>query len=159
MKLATIFRKNVNEHLVKLTDQLVPMLSKLIEYNFPSEVVSLEFEVFTDGFTQEFPVRAFFMDSDNSEFFLYENNNAVYPSPIDPRLLEIPQVFSDEFEEKFIGKDEHLDTFTLAGYELIEWFKDCWLKAGGEKFKLKANIKLHGDIKELNLLSSEWVEW
>lgn len=155
MQLENLFRKNVNIHLAKLTDQLVLVLRELIKYNFPSKVVSLEFEVFTDGFTQEFPVRAFFMDADNSEFFLYDNGKVVYPSPIDPGLLDIPHVFTDEFEEEFIEKDEDLDTFTLAGYELVTWFRDCWLKAGGEKFTLRANIKLHGDIKEFNLMSSE----
>lgn len=128
MNIEDTYRKGVKEHLVKLTDNLTPVLKKLIEYDFPKEVVSLDFEVFCDGFTQYFPVRAFFIDSDNSEFFLFENDNAIYPSPVDPELLNIKHVFSKEFEEKFTEKDEDLDVYTLAGYELIEWFSSCWLK-------------------------------
>lgn len=71
MEIEQEFREGVKGCLVQLTDKVIPLLQKLIRHDYPDEVVSLDFEVFTDGFTQEFPVRAFFMDSDNTEFFLY----------------------------------------------------------------------------------------
>ncbi|MEZ7500849.1 hypothetical protein QO189_00015 [Psychrobacter sp. Arc29] len=54
------FSAKVQEHLHGLTSSIEPVLKELIEYNYLKEVVSLEFEIFADGFTQGFPVRAFF---------------------------------------------------------------------------------------------------
>lgn len=70
----------------------------------------------------------------------------------------MPYVYTDEFEESFIEKNEELDTYTLAGYKLIEWFSTCWQMAGGETFKRRANIMLHDDTKVFNLNSYKWEE-
>ena len=64
------FQEEVRKYLDRLTDQLTSVLKQLVEYSYVPEVKSLDFEVFCDGFTQEFPVRAFFMDEDNGEHFI-----------------------------------------------------------------------------------------
>jgi hypothetical protein len=109
MNIEKEFSAKVQEHLHGLTSSIEPVLKELIEYNYPKEVVSLEFEIFADGFTQGFPVRAFFMDSDDSEHFIYVNDEAQYPSPVDPELLEIEHVYPYELEEKYINQDEEFD--------------------------------------------------
>ena len=53
------FSEKVQEYLHGLTTNIEPVLKALIEYRYPKEVVSLEFEIFADGFTQGFPVRTF----------------------------------------------------------------------------------------------------
>jgi hypothetical protein len=71
---------------------LVAVLRQLVEHEYPKEVVSIDFEVFTYGFTEGFPVRAFFMDSTNSEYFVAIDGSYRYPSPVDPDLLHIKRV-------------------------------------------------------------------
>lgn len=158
MNIEQEFSAKVQEHLHGLTASIKPVLKELIEYNYPKEVVSLEFEIFADGFTQGFPVRAFFMDSNDSEHFVYVNGEAQYPSPVDPELLEIEHVYPYELEEKYVNQDEKFDLWSIAIDELIKWFSECWKEVGGELFKLKANIAPHDNDQAYNLIESKWEE-
>lgn len=150
------FRSGVRSLLENLDQDIEPVLVKLIAHSYPQEVVSIDFEIFTDGFTQEFPVRAFFMDSSNSEFFVYVNGKAEYPSPVDPGLLNIPHVYPEEFEDAFTESDGEFDPWHHATEVLIDWFSEQWLKAGGSTFRLKATIAPHDSAHEFNLNTSEW---
>lgn len=158
MSIEQEFREKVQEHLDKLILDMKPVLKELIECNYPKEVVSLEFEIFADGFTQGFPVRAFFMDSNGSEHFVYVNGEAQYPSPVEPELLDIEYVYPYELEEKYINQDEDFDPWSIAIDELIQWFSECWKEMGGESFKLKANIAPHDNDQAYNLIKSKWEE-
>jgi hypothetical protein len=158
MSIEQEFKEQVIEHLEKLSDHLKPVLKELIEYDYPDEVDTLAFEIFVDGFSSEFPVRAFFMDKDNSEHFIYIDGKAEYPSPVDPDLLKIDQVYPYELEEEYTNKDESLDPWQIATNELIEWFSKCWQAAGGKTFKLKANIAPHDSNHEFDLVEGKWQE-
>jgi hypothetical protein len=158
MSIEQEFKEQVIEHLEKLSDHLKPVLKELIEYDYPDEVDTLAFEIFVDGFSSEFPVRAFFMDKDNSEHFIYIDGKAEYPSPVDPDLLKIDQVYPYELEEEYTNKDESLDPWQIATNELIEWFSKCWQAAGGKAFKLKANIAPHDSNHEFDLVEGKWQE-
>ena len=98
MNIEQEFREKVAEHLENLSEDLKPILKELIEFDYPKEVNTLAFEVFVDGFSSGLPVRAFFMDDDNSEHFIYVNGKAEYPSPVDPSLLKIEHVYPYELE-------------------------------------------------------------
>ena len=152
------FSAKVQEYLNRLTSSIKPVLKELIEYNYPKEVVSLEFEIFADGFTRGFPVKAFFMDSDDSEHFVYVNGEAQYPSPVDPELLEIEYVYPYKLEGKYVNQDEKFDLWSIAIDELIQWFSQCWKEVGGGLFKLKANIAPHDNDEVYNLVESKWQE-
>lgn len=158
MNIEQEFSEKVQEYLHGLTASIKPVLKELIEYDYPKEVISLEFEVFADGFTQGFPVRAFFMDSDDSEHFVYINGEAQYPSPVDPELLEIEHLYPYELEEKYTNQDEDFDPWSIAIDELIQWFSECWREMDGESFQLKANIMPHDNDEVYNLVDSKWEE-
>lgn len=143
------FTEKVGGYLDKLTDKLQPVLKQLIGHDYPQEVVTLAFEVFVDGFSSQFPVRVFFMDIDGK---------VSYASSVNPHLLDIDHVYPDEFEEEYIEKDEDLDPWHIATNELIEWFSKCWIAAGGQSFKLKANIAPHDSHYEFNLVECQWQE-
>ncbi|MEL4280905.1 MULTISPECIES: hypothetical protein [Shewanella] len=143
------FTEKVGVYLDNLTDELQPVLKQLIAHDYPQEVVTLAFEVFVDGFSSQFPVRVFFMDIDGK---------AAYPSPVNPHLLDIDHVYPDEFEEEYIEKDEDLDPWQIATNALIEWFSKCWIAAGGQSFKLNANIAPHDSHYEFNLVECQWQE-
>jgi hypothetical protein len=153
------FKAAVTERLVVLDVSIVPILEALIRHPYPPEVVAVDFEVFSDGFTQSFPVRAFFMDADRSEYFVYVDGEATYPSPVDPGLLDLPAgVFGEDLEAPFLAEDPRLDTFGLAGEALINWFARRWSAAGGASFSRQASIGLHDDSETFDLISGEWVE-
>lgn len=158
MNIEQDFSEKVQEHLRALTASIKPVLKELIEYSYPEEVVSLEFEIFEDEFIKGFPVRAFFMNSNDSEHFVYVNGEAQYPSPVDPELLDIEYVYPYELEEKYINQDDELEPWSIAIDELIKWFSKCWREVGGESFKLKANIAPHDNDEVYNLVDSKWEE-
>ncbi len=158
MSIEQEFKEKVREHLEELTEPLMLILKELIEYDYPKDVATLAFEIFVDGFSSEFPVRAFFIDEDNSEHFVYIDGKAEYPSPVDSELLKIEHVYPDELEDEYTSKDESLDPWHVATNELIDWFSKCWLSAGGQTFKLKANIAPHDSNHEFNLVESKWQE-
>src|SRR5262245_62531141 len=95
------FQAQVVAHLEPLTDKLIAVLGRLVGYPHVPEVDILEFEVFCDGFTQMFPVRAFFLDSQNCEYFIYRDGKAHYPCDVDPGLLELEQVYPATLEDEF----------------------------------------------------------
>src|SRR5262245_50276389 len=113
-QIAERFQAEVVKCLEPLSSQLVPVLRQLVGYPFAPQVHHLDFEVFCDGFTTGFPVRAFFMDADNCEYFVYQNGKAVYPCDVDPELLQIESIYSREFEDGVSSQSEGLDHFTLA---------------------------------------------
>lgn len=156
MNIEQEFSAKVQEYLNRLTSSIKPVLKELIAYDYPKEVVSLEFEVFADEFTKGFPVRAFFIDANNSEHFVHVNGEAQYPSPVAPELLEIEHVYPSKLEEKYINEDEDFDLWSIASDELIQWFSHCWKEVGGESFQLKANIAPHDNDEVYNLVSSKW---
>ena len=156
MSIQTQFKNQVATKLEALSNDLVSVLQKLVQHNYPREVDSLSFEIFDDSFTSGFPVRVFFMDIDNSEHFISINGKPEYPSPVDPALLNINYVYPIELEEEFESIDSEFDAWSIASAELISWFSKCWLVAGGANFKLKASIAPHDSIKQFNLVSSEW---
>jgi len=158
MSIEQEFKEKVSEYLEKLSNDLCTILKELIEYNYPEEVTTLAFEIFVDGFSSEFPVRAFFMDKDNSEHFIYIDGKAEYPSPVDPGLLEIDHVYPYELEEEYTNKDESLDPWDIATNELIEWFSKCWLVSGGQTLNIKATIAPHDSNHEFNLVENKWQE-
>ncbi len=158
MSIEEEFKVKIAEHISRLTDDIMPVLKELIEYDYPKEVDTLAFEIFVDGFSSEFPVRAFFMDENNSEYFIMVDGKAEYPSPVDPDLLKIDYVYPYELEEEYTNKDDSLEPWHIATNELIDWFSKCWLTAGGKNFKLNANIALHDSNHEFDLRESKWVE-
>lgn len=158
MSIEQEFKEKVIAHLEDLSEMLKPILKALIEYDYPKEVDTLAFEIFDDGFSSGFPVHVFFMDKNNSEHFIYVDGKAEYPSPVDPDLLNIEYVYPYELEEEYTSKDELFDPWHIATNEMIEWFSECWRSAGGQTFKLKANIAPHDSIHEFNLVESKWQE-
>lgn len=157
MSIETEFRQVVRAHLDMLDDQIVPVLGQLIAHDYPPEVIAISFEVFCDGFRSGFPIRAFFMDQTNTEFFVMINGQAEYPSPVDPGLLEIDRVFAAGLQDEFWERSgETLDTYTVAGQEAIKWFHEKWTQAGGREFSLFATIALHDDPEEFNLKTGAW---
>jgi hypothetical protein len=153
---AEIFRSEVQQYLSVLDLSLVDVLRALIEYDYPAEVFALSFEVFSDSFTSQFPARVFFVDRNNTEFFLYTEGEAQYPSPIAPELLEIDGIYPDEIEEALEALDPHADAWQIATQEFITWFAKCWGVAGGASFPLVATIVSHDSEQEFNLVQERW---
>ncbi len=139
------FRIGVRARLNELSDRMILTLTQLVTYSYPPEVVTLEFEIFSDAFTEAFPMRVFFMGVDNCEFFIMNNGKAEYPSPIDPRLIKIAGVYSTEFEDQYTNLDPNLDPFEVSTHELIDWFRNCWKRADRSRFSRRAIITVHDD--------------
>ena len=150
------FKSGVRSCLEILDKDIEPVLAQLVSHPYPSEVACIDFEIFMDGFTDGFPVRAFFMDLDNSEFFIYKDGKANYPSPVDPELLDVPCVYPQEFEDTFTGDDEEFDPWHHATEVLIDWFSKKWVAAGGLDFGLSATIAAHDSVHEFNLKTLTW---
>jgi len=150
------FRREVKHYLIALTKELSFQLKKLIDYNYPNEVKSIKFEIFPDMFTEGFPVRAFFMDSDNSEHFILEDGVVKYPAPITPELLNIQYVYPDWFENQYLENAQDLDTRTISSEEMIKWFHELWNNSGGGEFHLEATIASHDSLNYFDLKDGNW---
>jgi hypothetical protein len=148
-----MFRQQVRACLHRLTPELVTALTALIRHSYPPEVVWLDFEIFSDSFCSGFPVRAFFLDASNTEFFLYVDGEATYPSPIDPGLLDIAGVYPEQLEVQLANASPECDAWSAATLELVSWFQACWDHAGGREFRLFATIAEHDSSDEINLIS------
>lgn len=147
------FQSQVRACLAPHRDHLSEVLGRLIQHRYPPEVAAIDFEVFSDGFTTGFPVRAFFLDRYNNEFFQFIGGKAVYPCPVDPGLLELDYVYPEELEDELTSASPEGDPWHLATEEFLVWFRSCWLSAGGNGFCLRATIAHHDSTEELNLLT------
>ena len=150
------FQLQVREALEPHSAELTAVLRQLVAHTYPPEVASIDFEVFPDEFTSCFPVRAFFLDSAYTEVFLYEAGKAKYPSPVDPGLLSLEQVYSPALEESMAAACPGIDYLTLAGLTLISWFGERWKEAGGLQFSRQARIALHDDRESYDLVRQSW---
>lgn len=158
MSIEKEFRSAVRGHLERLNAQLIPVLKQLISHEYPDEVFAICFEIFPDSFSSGFPIRAFFMDEDNSEYFIEIAGEAEYPCPVDPGLLEIDEVYPEELEATLEASAEELDPWAIASHEAALWFLERWRQAGGNAFPLEATIAEHDSSEELNLKTGEWQE-
>ncbi|HLD65532.1 MAG TPA: hypothetical protein VJA19_05785 [Pseudomonas sp.] len=149
------FRDEIRARLSQIEEKLVDVMRKLIAYQYPPEVHAIDFEIFTDSFTSQFPARAFFLDKSNTEYFIYVNGKAAYPSPVDPDLLEIEHIYSEELEEAFTTANPDADPWYIASSEFLPWFVTCWAKAGGAKFSLHASIAPHDSSWEVDLATGK----
>lgn len=154
---STEFREAVTLHLERLSPALTSVLRQLISHPYPPEVDHVDFEIFRDGFTDGFPVRAFFVDEENCEHFVYVDGEAQYPTNVDPGLLDIDEVYPPSFEEAAALRDPALDYMTEAGKALVPWFATCWRAAGGLAFPRPAYIGLHDDSARYDLTIGKWV--
>ena len=145
------------EYLPKLEVEMIESLRALINHDYPPEIFAVCFELF-DHFSDGSPVRAFFMDRTNTEYFieLGENRVAPYPDPVDPGLLDIEGVYPREVETAAIERD--IDTWGIDTEEFVRWFSQCWDKAGGADFARVATIAGHDEAEEFNLRTHEWQE-
>jgi len=147
------FQQQVRTCLEALSARLVPVLAELIHHNYPREVVALDFEIFSDGFTSQFPVRAFFLDANHTEYFLFVDGQATYPSPVDPGLLDVEGIYPQELEDELVAASPESDPWDLATVEFLSWFQSCWNQAGGNEFPLAATLAHHDSTKKINLLT------
>lgn len=151
-----IFRQAVQSSLASLDARLEAALRALVQHQYPPEVFALTFEVFSDGFTSGFPVRAFFMDRSNTEHFVWEEGKAQYPSPVDPGLIDIDHVYPEALEEQLEQSAPDADPWEIAFQELVAWFARHWQRAGGAGFPLVATLAAHDASEEFNLKSGDW---
>ena len=156
MNIEQEYRVGVRQYLDKLNKDIEGILTQLINHEYPDEVTCLDFEIFLDSFTRDFPVRVFFMDDDECEFFIEVDGVAQCPSPVDPDLLDIPCVYPYEYQESFTILDDKFNPWSAASNELIEWFSERWNSCGGSNFKRKAYIAPHDRANAFNLVKSEW---
>lgn len=139
------FQRRITQALDVHSSAMVDVLRKLIAHDYPKEVESIDFVVFPMDFYSGFPMRVFFLDKNNTEFFITRNGEAEYPSPVDPDLLDIPQLCSASIEEEIFGEDPETDPWTLAGETMIGWLFRRWHEAGGAEFTRAATAALHDD--------------
>lgn len=151
-----IFREGVRIGLAKLDTQFEEALRSLVSYDYPPEVFSLSFEVFSERVTSGFPVRAFFVDRSNTEHFIWEGNHTKYPSPIDPGLLKIDRVYAEALEAALEENCPESDPWSIATEETIVWFARHWQRVGGEHFPRAATIAMHDSPQEFNLKTGVW---
>lgn len=149
-------QSQILDYLKKLDDLLLPVLTQLIQQRFPLEVETLAFEIFSDQFSDKFPVRVFFLDQDHSEFFAIVNGEPRYPSAIDPNLIDIDEVYSQAFEEKYLSLG--VDIWSISAQVCLDWFAENWLKAGGTSFRLQAKIGQHDSSSQFDLIEQRWVD-
>jgi hypothetical protein len=150
------FRAAIRPYFDRLTPQLLPLLGALIDYSYPEEVAVLSFQIFSDGFTNRFPIRAFFIDRNNNEHFEYVDGVAKYPSPVDPGLLKVRGVYPAQFEAQFSSAAPLLDPWAVAADECVMWFSACWTRSGSYRFHRLAVIADHDAAQEFDLQSRQW---
>jgi hypothetical protein len=127
------YRKFVADQLEEMTPTLVDDLTnRVFKLKLPSEVTSLDFEVFQEGFDGILPIVGYKM---NGRDQVSTDNVAILPDrkPVIPGRLFEP----------FRGAE--LDDEEGANTELVmKWFIAGWRKAGGRKlFPLPASIMVH----------------
>ena len=137
-------------------EALISQLRALTTHSYPVEVETVHFEVFA-GIFDGFPVRAFFLDSGNTEFFVYEDGEARYPCPVDPGLIATSPLLLPSEEDQLFQQDPELDYCTVTAEAVIPWFAGCWEAAGGSSFPRSATIGIHDDGRVLDLRSGQWL--
>jgi hypothetical protein len=151
------FLRKFRRRLDGLRKKLEPVLAQLIIYNYPPEVAALDFEVFSDTWSGRFPARAFFLDKENTEFFVYEKGTATYPCSVDPSLLQ-DEILSWDEEQGLLKAEPALEISSLGVNEFVLWFAQAWVAARGQDFPLSATIAEHDADKEFNLVVGKWQE-
>ncbi|WP_455233130.1 hypothetical protein [Geopseudomonas aromaticivorans] len=140
------FRAKVREKLGSLEMQLISALRRQIEAEYPTEAHALSFVVFSDGFTAGFPARAYVLNRANSQ---------VCVSSAD--LLQADETYPEQLERDAEAADPDMDVWGAAAEVFIEWFAECWGRAGGAGFALPATLAEHDTGRLFDLTTMRWI--
>ncbi|RZG46601.1 hypothetical protein [Acinetobacter wuhouensis] len=143
-------QSQILNHLKTFDGLLVPVLVQLIQQRYPLEVKTLAFEIFSEQFTEQFPIRVFFLDENHSEHFVLVNGEARYPSVIDPNLILIDGVYPQSFETEYLAQG--IDIWSVASQVCMQWFIEHWNNVGGANFALHATIAQHDSSEQFDLI-------
>lgn len=148
MRVQDQLKDAVRAELAPLTGGVSAAIGKLTTFAYPPAVTRLDFEIFPDS---GFPVRVFFMDADNCEYFTFVEGRATYPSPIAPELFELDHAAAKTLVNTFLDMDEGLPVYEIIAETIIAWFAECWKASASAAFALDAAIALHDSRDSFDL--------
>ena len=146
------FDREFRGHIERFTEPLVAALRSLVATKLPAEVrfKVLSFETQADW--EEFPVRAFAMDSEAL-------NEVYFRPPFKGRvLLDVGELIPKGAIDQERYESAGVATLESGADVLAEWFGECWHAAGGTEFPLPAYINLHDSSRYFDLHARRWVK-
>jgi hypothetical protein len=149
------YKQWIRTLLERLTSALESQIRTILTYRFHPRVVLLDTEVFWDGFRDAIPMRMFLMAADNCEAF--HDDPAYFLASSIGILEEVKEVIphsEEERQQRFI--DAGIDTLEIEAATLVEWFADCWARAGGRECRLPSYICYHDDNQSFDLRQMKW---
>ncbi len=145
------YKNLVRRYLEPLSPLIEAQLRAIFSYRFP-RTSRLHFLVFPNGLSGQLPVTVFCTDESGSQS---PHRSGAFPM----RLAELVEHVIPPAEAHLAAEYDRagVETVEIELQALVEWFADCWAKAGGLDFPLPATIGVRGDIEVFDLKHRAWV--
>ena len=153
------YTNSIKINLEKNSNKLISNISKIVDYNFFTEIDILDFVASIEPTRFELSIRMFSMDKVANEVFYEEDDNKVFAGSIDVlQDIEYYHLSDSQFDEFLDFYEENEDEiYDKEQRVFTNWFYNCWIKAGGQNFKLPSYFVFHDDDKSFNLKENKWI--
>ncbi|GAM12798.1 hypothetical protein [Mesobacillus selenatarsenatis] len=151
---------SIKANLEKQTDLLVGNLKQSFSYNFSPDIDLLDFSAFIEPTRFELSIRMFSMDKEGNEVFDEGNDPPVFAGSEEILSeVEYHQMNDSQLDDFFEFYEQNEETLVPREQKVfIDWFSQCWEKAGGTSLKLPSYFIFHDDYKSYDLKSNKWID-
>jgi hypothetical protein len=151
---------SIKSNLDKQTDLLVENLRKVITYNFSKDIDLLEFSAFIEPTRFELAIRLFSMDKEANEVFYNGTDNTIFAGSTDV-LPEVAyyQLDENQLNDFFDFYEQNEETLVPQEQKTFtDWFRECWVKAGGNSINLPSYFVFSDDLRSYDLTNNQWID-
>lgn len=151
---------SIRTNLEKQSELLVGNLKSVFAYNLSSDIDLLDFSAFIEPTRFELSITMFSMNQEGNEVFDEGNDPAVFAGSEEVLSeVEYYQVNSSRLDAFFDFYEQNEDTLMPQEQKVfIEWFRQCWEKAGGPSIELPSYFVFSDDNKSYDLKNSQWID-
>lgn len=157
MFLVDTYIQEVKGNLYKNSELLVSNLKRVCAYNFAAEVELLDFSAFIDPSNFEMSIMMFSMDKQANEVFAEGSAGFAGSEEVLPEMayFQLEDKDRDEFFNFYEANEEEI--LPQEQSIVADWFRECWVKAGGLHVEFPAYFLFHDEYKALELKSNQWI--
>ena len=135
------FSEFVRSNLEPLAAAVCSSIDKIVSSSIPEDAVTVRFEIFADGFTQELPIHVYYLDVNETECGY---------CPFQP-LAQTKGVYAADFDFFDQCENAGVDTYKTSSEICLAWFIDCWNASQGADLLRRAEIGIHDSLKTVVL--------
>ncbi|MED0665099.1 hypothetical protein P4T04_02040 [Bacillus badius] len=151
------YSHTVKGSLQRSSEELIQQIRKTLDFNYYDQIDLLDYTAFIQPY--EISIVMYSMDRNANEVFYQGSESNIFAGSYD--LIEDVEYFNlldDQEGEFWAFYEQHEEEISKIETQImVDWFKDCWKRAGGERVKLQSYFSFHDYDHCFDLQNNQWI--